>query len=80
MAAEYGININVKTSQVGLNKLITNLKALDNELKKTQEKIRNDSKLKDLNRQKNRALADEKARLLNGIIKLKVPMSIKSII
>ena len=70
MAAEYGININVKTSQVGLNKLITNLKALDNELKKTQEKIRNDSKLKDLNRQKNRALADEKSRLLNGILKL----------
>ncbi len=70
MAAEYGININVRTRTQALKKLQTDLEAVNQEYAEIQDKIRNDNKLKDLNKQKNRALADEVQKLRNAVIVL----------
>ena len=68
MAAEYGININVRTRTQALKKLQTDLKAVNQQYAEIQNKIKNDNKLKDLNKQKNRALADEAEKLKSKII------------
>ena len=70
MAAEYGININVRTRTQALKKLQTDLEAVNQQYAEIQEKIRNDNKLKDLNKQKNRALADQIDKLRNAVIVL----------